>query len=115
MLGQDEERWMARNNVLSLARDKPSHRSDWQLHSPSLDFQAWPSSQPRHTLCFDGASKGNLGEASARGVFFYPRANQIMAYSWNLGVTTNNRAEAYAMLMGIQLAKKRSIWAKYSW
>jgi ribonuclease HI len=48
-------------------------------------------------------------EAGAGGVLFDPRGNQIMEYSWNLGVTTNNKEEAYAMLMGIQLAKKRSI------
>jgi len=42
-------------------------------------------------------------------VLFDPRGNQLMEYSWNLGATTNNKAEAYAMFMGMQLAKKRKI------
>jgi hypothetical protein len=50
-----------------------------------------------------------LGEEGVEGVLFHPRGNQIMEYSWNLGVTTNNKAEAYAMVMGIQLEKKISI------
>jgi ribonuclease HI len=100
---------MARINVLYSIRDKPNLRSDWQLHSPSLDLQAWLSSQSNYTLCFDGASKGNPGEVGAGGVLFDPRGNQLMEYSWNLGATTNNKAEAYTMYMGIQLAKKRKI------
>jgi ribonuclease HI len=40
-----------------------------------------------------------------KNVFFF------MEYSWNLGVTTNNKAKAYAMYIGIQLAKKRKIIA----
>jgi len=32
-----------------------------------------------------------------------------MEYSWNPEVTTNNKAESYAMYIGIQLAKKRKI------
>jgi len=43
-------------------------------------------------------------------VIFDPRGNQIMEYSWNIGATTNNKAKANAMLMGIQLAKKRNIY-----
>jgi ribonuclease HI len=48
-------------------------------------------------------------EAGVGGVLFDPRGNQIMEYSWNLGVTTNNKAEAYALYIGVQLAKKRQI------
>jgi len=51
----------------------------------------------------------NFREAGAGGVLFDPRGNQIMEYSWNLGVTTNNKEDTYAILMGIQLAKKISI------
>lgn len=32
-----------------------------------------------------------------------------MEYSWNLEVTTNNKAEAYALYIGVQLAKKKQI------
>jgi hypothetical protein len=49
-----------------------------------------------------------LGEEGVGGVLFHHRGYQIMEYSWSLGVTTNNKAEDYAMLMSIQLEKKRS-------
>jgi ribonuclease HI len=32
-----------------------------------------------------------------------------LEYYWNLGITTNNKAEAYALFIGVQLAKKRQI------
>lgn len=51
-----------------------------------------------------------LGEEGAGGVLFHPRGNKIMEHSWTIGVTTNNKAEAYAMLIGIQLEKKISIY-----
>jgi hypothetical protein len=33
----------------------------------------------------------------------------MITYSWNLGTTTNNSAEAYALLKGTQIAKERQI------
>jgi hypothetical protein len=83
---------MDRINVLYSIREKSLLRSKWQLHYTSLDLQAWISSQTNYTLCLDGDSKGNPEEPSAGRVLFDPRGNQLMEYSWNLGVTTNNKA-----------------------
>jgi ribonuclease HI len=69
----------------------------------------WLNTQKSHVLCFDGASKGNPGEAGAGGVLFGPRGQRMITYSWNLGTTTNNSAEAYALLKGTQIAKERQI------
>jgi ribonuclease HI len=43
------------------------------------------------------------------GVLFIPRGQILLTYSWNLGITTNNLAEAYAIFKGAQLAKERQI------
>jgi ribonuclease HI len=37
------------------------------------------------------------------------RGKRILNYYWNIGKDTNNKAEAYALLKGIQLAKLRQI------
>jgi hypothetical protein len=63
-----------------------SQRSFWQLHSPSMDFHSWLSSQSCYTLCFDGDSKGNLGEAGAGGVLYGPRGTRELDFYWNLGI-----------------------------
>jgi ribonuclease HI len=44
-----------------------------------------------------------------RGVLFGPGGNRVFDYYWNLGMETNNKAEAYALLQGIHLEKQRKI------
>jgi ribonuclease HI len=84
-------------------------KSCWQLQYSLQDFKNWLNSQDSHVLCFDGASKGNPGEAGAGGVLYNPRGKRMLCYSWNLGVTTNNMAEAYAMYQGALLAQDRQL------
>jgi hypothetical protein len=43
------------------------------------------------------------------GVLFGPKGIRVFDYYWNLGMETNNKVEAYALLQGIQLEKKRKI------
>jgi ribonuclease HI len=40
---------------------------------------------------------------------FIPRGQRLLTYSWNLGITTNNLAEAYALFKGAQLAQERQL------
>jgi ribonuclease HI len=47
--------------------------------------------------------------AGARGVIIYPQGNQVISYHLNLGIATNNQAEAYALYQGLHLAKIRNI------
>jgi len=42
-------------------------------------------------------------------VIIYPRGNQVLSFHWNLGIATNNQAEAYALYQGLHLAKRRNI------
>jgi hypothetical protein len=86
----------------------PPSRSTWQLHEDT-DYLCWCNKQQNHILYFDGASKGNPGVAGAGGVIICPRGNQVLSFHWNLGIATNNQAEAYALYQGLHLAKSRNI------
>lgn len=56
--------WMASFNLKPSKHPFTAHRSSWQLHSIH-SIELWIQKQKIHTLCFDGASKGNPGEAGA--------------------------------------------------
>jgi ribonuclease HI len=43
------------------------------------------------------------------GVLYEPGGKIILNYYWNIGKDTNNKAEAYALLKGLQLAKTHQI------
>jgi ribonuclease HI len=47
--------------------------------------------------------------AGAGGVLYSLGGIQRIAYSWSLGLATNNQAEAYALLQGLRLAKQEEI------
>jgi ribonuclease HI len=109
-LRTEEEAWLTKLNLLVVPLTCfPKKTSCWQLQFSPQEFKSWLNTQKSHVLCFDGASKGNPGEAGAGGVLFSPRGQRLLTYSWNLGMTTNNSAEAYALLKGAQIAKVRQI------
>jgi hypothetical protein len=49
-----------------------AHNLSWHLHISGHEFEEWKHSQMLHILCFDGASKGNLGVTGVGGVLFSP-------------------------------------------
>jgi ribonuclease HI len=108
-LTEEEEKWLEKINLPTIHPSNFPQKSCWQLHFSQQDFKKWLKSQDNHVLCFDGASKGNPGEAGAGGVLYIPRGKRMLDYSWNLGVTTNNMAEAYAMYQGVLLAQERKL------
>ena len=61
-----------------------------------------------YLLRFDGASKGNPGEAGA-GAVLYEDNKEIWTISRYLGKQTNNYAECFAMVLGIEEAHSRGI------
>jgi hypothetical protein len=81
--------------------------------TPSIPSPPSPSSQPSRwtpppedfvKLNFDGASKGNPGDAGY-GVVFRNQAGQILVIgAGSLGHTTNNVAELWGLIKGLQLA-----------
>ena len=38
--------------------------------------------------------------ARAGGVIYEPKGNHVSTYAWELGIVTNNKVEAYALLQG---------------
>ena len=109
-LRTEEEAWLTKLNLLVVPLTCfPKKTSCSQLQFSPREFKSWLNTQKSHVLCFDGASKGNPGEAWAGGVMFSPRGQRLLTYSWNLGITTNNLAEAYAIIKGAQIAKDRQI------
>jgi hypothetical protein len=40
---------------------------------------------------------------------FSPRGQRLLTYLWNLSITTNNLAEAYAIFKGSQLAQEQQL------
>jgi ribonuclease HI len=84
-------------------------KSCWKLQFSPQDFKNWLNTQDIYVLCFDGASKGNPGEAGEGGVLYSPRRQIMLCYSWNLGVTTSKLVEAYALYQGSLQAQDRQL------
>ena len=63
-----EKDWMASFNLRTSKHTNTTNKSSWQLHI-ILNIEPWIQKQKVHTLCFDGYSKGNPGEAGTRGGF----------------------------------------------
>ena len=63
---------------------------------------------PKYLLRFDGASKGNPGIAGA-GAVLYENEKEIWYTSRYLGEQTNNYAECFAVILGIDEACRRKI------
>jgi hypothetical protein len=104
-----EGAWLNWLQIKSSICSSPKVRPRWQLHIPSTEFKKWLELQDHHTLCFDGASKGNLGVAGARGVSYGSRGELELSFAWGLGLATNNQAEQYALFLGLSLAQERGI------
>jgi len=60
-------------------------------------------------LFFDGASKSNPGKVGARGILIGQVRKNSIAFEWGLGTTSNNKVEAYGLLLGEKFLRKRSI------
>ena len=89
------------------------HRSPtlqkWEIRKDRASFELWCKELGRNLLFFDGASKGNPGEAGGGGVIFGPDGDLNFTYSWNLGIDSNNMAEALALWKGLNKALLRGI------
>lgn len=57
-------------------------------------------------LYTDGASRGNPGEAGAGAVLISPEGEELGTRSLYLGQQTNNVAEYYALIAGLELAEQ---------
>jgi ribonuclease HI len=94
----------------------------WQLHlSPSLSSpfpgnttkispSHWEAPQVGyHKINFDGVSKGNLGLAGYGAVIHNSKGEILHISIGNLGHSTNNAAEIWGLLKGLQEAKEKGL------
>lgn len=79
---------------------------DWKLRGSNEEIREWIQNQKRPSLQFDGASKKNPGQAGAGGVIKDHQGEIIVTYEWGLGIMSNNRAEAYSLLLGTSILKR---------
>ena len=73
------------------------------------EFIKWRSALDDWCLFFDGASKGNPGQAGGGGILFEPSSKLHLTYAWGLGYTSNNHAEYLALWQGLKQAGKLNI------
>jgi len=81
----------------------------WEIRLPEQEFLRWRSSLEEWWLQFDGASKGNPGEAGGGGVLIDANGSTKISYAWGLGYASNNQAEFLALWQGINQALKLGI------
>ncbi|XP_038704697.1 uncharacterized protein LOC120000646 [Tripterygium wilfordii] len=75
-------------------------KMDAEAHEPSSDIRSC-------ILEFDGASKGNPGQAGAGAVLRANDGSVICRLREGLGIATNNVAEYRAMILGLKYALKK--------
>eukprot|EP00253_Pinus_taeda_P026690 PITA_26690 len=100
--------WMSKFNYETRTQNNPSigkGNLDWKLRGTKEEVNNWIQKQRRPTLHFDGASKNNPGQAGAGGVIKDSQGKTIVKYEWGLGSMSNNKAEAYSLLLGTSIAR----------
>jgi hypothetical protein len=104
-LGQlDHLEYIWVNGILNLNHLSHSFPSKF---SPTLTHWKlkidWRKRQGKIIFFFDGASTGNPGTTSARGVIYAYDGSKVLSFAWGLGHASNNQAEAIAIYMGTKL------------
>ena len=81
-------------------------QGSWKFRPPNQSTQEqWmPPLQGFLKLNYDGASKGNPGQAGAGGIFRNSQGIVCRFYALDLGHATNNEAELMAVKRGLQIA-----------
>jgi ribonuclease HI len=105
-LSMDEESWLHSLSPEITMDLSPRVQSleKWEIRKENSNFDLWCKDLGRNLLFFDGASKGNPGNAGGGGVLYGPEGDMKITYSWNLGIDSNNMAEALALWQGLNQA-----------
>ena len=87
------------------------HKASWEIRLAEMDFIKWRSVLNEWCLFFDGASKGNPGQAGGGGggIIFEPSGKIHLSYAWGLGQASNNQAEILALWQGLIQARNLNI------
>ena len=94
-LSLEEDRWLRVFNLnqQTIEAIKPPQKTNWEIRLNEQEFIKWRSALDEWCLFFDGASKGNPGQAGGGGIIIEPSGNLYMSYAWGLGYASNNQAE----------------------
>ena len=84
-------------------------KEEWEIRPSIQDFTNWKRRRKAYTLSFDGASKGNPGQAGGGGIIENPLEATTIKFALGLGIESNNREEALALWQGLIQAKKHRI------
>eukprot|EP00253_Pinus_taeda_P031912 PITA_31912 len=106
------QEWVRKFKIKPIINKKigPSQAvQDWKLRGSKQEVENWIQKQNRPTLFFDGASKNNPGQAGAGGIIRDSQGGTLVKYEWGLGVMSNNKAEAYSLLLGSSIARKMGL------
>jgi ribonuclease HI len=93
----------------SNAEIQPKKGKDWQIRMPENSFSNWNKEIDCYSLLFDGAAKGNPGNAGAGGVIKNIEGQIEHRYTWGLDQDTNTQAEAMALMQGLKILQKARI------
>jgi len=108
---KEEDNWIKvfRPTCQNHNQSTPPKLRKWEIRLPEQEFLRWRSSLEDWWLLFDGASKGNPGEAGGGGILLEPNGSTKLTFAWGLGHATNNQAEFLALWQGINQALKLGI------
>jgi ribonuclease HI len=102
-MDESEELWCAQFQIQKALGEKapPTPQTHWELRTGAVEFVNWKRERKAFVLSFDGASKGNPGQAGGGGIIEKPSAEVLMRYAIGLGIASNNLAEAMALWQGL--------------
>ena len=109
----EERGWMADILWNPSPRINPSKKTGllcWQIRMSAEELKTWRISTRISSMFFDGASKGNPRIAGVGRVIFDYKGNKQKEYAWGIGRETNNGAEWYALIKGLELAREMGIF-----
>ena len=89
-----------------LLRAKLVDSPSWRFCGNQDSFKKIWLNSASTVILFDGASKGNPGASSARGLILSPDRLTSIRFSWRLGSMSNNQDGCYNLLLAVQLAKE---------
>ena len=86
------------------------YRNLWKYKPPSQNIEdRWKVPQNGFIkLNYGGASKGNPGQAGARGIFRNSRGEVCRVYALDLGYATNNEAKLTTVKQGLLIEKREN-------
>ena len=102
-LAANEINWMHSFNSSDESIDIPLKKLEiWEIRLDKSQFGNWMKERKIFKLFFECASKGNPGMVGGGGVIICPEGKIEVVYFWNIGIDSNNMAEAYGMWQGIK-------------